>query len=421
MGMDLWAQSRQTVIEAEGITKIYRLYSRPVDRLKEALFRRPLHRAFASLSDVSFTVSQGESLGIIGENGAGKSTLLKILAGTVTPTSGRVAVRGRVAALLELGAGFHPEFTGRQNIYLNAALLGLTEDEIRFKEDSVIRFAELGEFIDRPIKTYSSGMVVRLAFSIATSVDPDILVIDEALSVGDQYFQKKCIDRMLEFQRQGKTIVFCSHSMYTVNLLCNRVIWIHEGTVRKDGNGTQVTAAYENYLREKERPPATGENTASAAQSQLPFLITSITLNGSSTPIRLRYRENLEVVIECESLVERPFAIAVGIIRNDGLVCHAVNLSRDGGQTFQGVGVVTVRVRYPELPFLHGEFSVVVFVLDETGLHCYQQKESQSFTISPPERFQNELGLLDLSFSWEVVRPVGAGRSSAGRPARNPC
>ncbi len=411
--MDFRPRHGEPVIEAEGLTKIYRLYRQPVDRLKEALFRRPFHRAFASLSDVSFTVSPGESVGIIGENGAGKSTLLKILAGTVTPTSGRVTVRGRVAALLELGAGFHPEFTGRQNIFLNAALLGLTEDDIRFKEDSVIRFAELGEFIDRPIKTYSSGMVVRLAFSIATSVDPDILVIDEALSVGDQYFQKKCIDRMLEFQRQGKTIVFCSHAMYTVNLLCKRVIWLQNGHVRQDGVGTHVTAAYENHLREKEKPPEPGGDAAPAC-TEMPFRIKSLALNGSYEPVKLRYREDLEVVIECESLEDRPYAIAVGIRRNDGLVCHAVNLTRDHGGPFHGRGTVAVRVLYPALPFLHGEYSVVAFALDESGLHCYHKKESQPIVILPPERFRNELGLLDLEYRWEIVNPVKPARYGAG-------
>ena len=172
-------------IVAQKLTKHYQVYRRPFDRLKQAVLRRPCHDLVEALSDVSFEVPVGGTLGIIGENGAGKSTLLKILAGTVRPTSGRFEERGRIAALLELGSGFHPEFSGRQNIYLNAALLGLKEKEIKGREASIIAFSELKDAIDRPVKTYSSGMYVRLAFSIATSVDPDILIIDEALSVGD--------------------------------------------------------------------------------------------------------------------------------------------------------------------------------------------------------------------------------------------
>ena len=191
-------------IEVENLTKQYRVYLKPFDRLKEALIRRPCHELVEALGDVSFRVTPGDTLGVIGENGAGKSTLLKILAGTVRPTSGNVAKQGRIAALLELGSGFHPEFSGRQNIYLNAALLGLGEKEIKEREESIIEFSELGDVIDRPVKTYSSGMYVRLGFSIATSVDPDVLIIDEALSVGDQRFLKKCVDRMMGFKKREK-------------------------------------------------------------------------------------------------------------------------------------------------------------------------------------------------------------------------
>jgi ABC-type polysaccharide/polyol phosphate transport system ATPase subunit len=199
-------------IRVHDLGKTYKLYAKPSDRLKEVLLRRPKHLAFQSLKSVSFQVSKGESLGIIGDNGAGKSTLLKLLAGTLTPSCGDMDIHGRVAALLELGAGFHQEFTGRQNIYLNASLLGLSEAEIKAQEEAILDFAELGQFIDRPIKTYSSGMVVRLAFSIATSVDPDVLVIDEALSVGDQYFQKKSLDRMNTGRQLFFAVIPCIRS-----------------------------------------------------------------------------------------------------------------------------------------------------------------------------------------------------------------
>ena len=185
---------------ADGIGKDFRVYRRPVDRLLEAVLRKPRHQLVTVLNDISFSIPPRSSLGIIGDNGAGKSTLLKILSGTLTPSRGNVRLGGRVAALLELGAGFHPEFSGRQNIYLNAALLGLPREEIRKREQEIIDFSEIEPYIDQPVKTYSSGMYLRLAFSIATSVDPDILIIDEALSVGDLAFQKKCIDRMNRFK-----------------------------------------------------------------------------------------------------------------------------------------------------------------------------------------------------------------------------
>ncbi|MBN2232445.1 MAG: ATP-binding cassette domain-containing protein [Deltaproteobacteria bacterium] len=234
-------------IRCRRLTKFYRVYPRPVDRLKEVLLRRPCHQRVEALGEVSVSIGAGETWGLIGDNGAGKSTFLKLLAGTVTPSAGELEIHGRVAALLELGSGFHPEFSGRRNIYLNAALLGLTEAEIRRREPEIIAFAELEEMIDRPVKTYSSGMYVRLAFAIATSVDPDILIIDEALAVGDNHFQRKCIARLMEFRRRGKTILFCSHSLYLINELCGLCLWLAGGTVRQAGDAAAVVAAYQSY------------------------------------------------------------------------------------------------------------------------------------------------------------------------------
>ena len=224
-------------IRVENLHKDFRIYERPQDRLLELLLRKPRHKNFHVLQDISFSVLEGRSLGIIGDNGAGKSTLMKLLVGTLQPSHGNVTIKGQVAALLELGAGFHPEFTGRRNIYLNAALLGVPDDNIPEMEQKIIEFSELGDFIDRPVKTYSSGMYVRLAFSIATMVNPDVLVIDEALSVGDIAFQKKCTERMNEFRKQNKTMIFCSHSMYHVQELCDTVIWLEKGRIRADANG----------------------------------------------------------------------------------------------------------------------------------------------------------------------------------------
>lgn len=238
-------------ITVSGLCKDFKIYERPQDRLREIILRRPLHRVYHVLDDISFAVADGKSLGIIGDNGAGKSTLLKLLVGTLQPSAGEIHTRGQMAALLELGAGFHPEFTGRKNIYLNASLLGVPDDNIHELENDIIAFSELDYFIDRPVKTYSSGMYVRLAFSIATMVRPDILVIDEALSVGDMAFQKKCVQRMNEFREQRKTMVFCSHSMFHVQELCDVAIWLDQGKIREIGDSDKVVGHYEHFCNSK--------------------------------------------------------------------------------------------------------------------------------------------------------------------------
>ncbi len=240
-----------TRITVNNLYKDFKIYDRPQDRLAEIILRKPRHQVYHVLSDISFALPDGKSLGIIGDNGAGKSTLLKLLVGILQPTSGDIQLEGQVAALLELGAGFHPEFTGRRNIYLNAALLGVPDENIPEIENDIIEFSELDYFIDRPVKTYSSGMFVRLAFSIATMVRPDILVIDEALSVGDMAFQKKCVQRMNEFREQQKTMVFCSHSMFHVQELCDTAIWIDKGKIQEMGDSDKVVGHYEDYCNSK--------------------------------------------------------------------------------------------------------------------------------------------------------------------------
>jgi len=373
------------------------------------LTRKSRHDTFEALKNISFEIGTGESVGIVGENGAGKSTLLKILAGTVTPSQGYVTTNGRVAALLELGTGFHPEFTGRQNIYLNAALLGLEQSEISAREPAIIDFAELGEFIDRPIKTYSSGMIMRLAFSIATSVDPEILIVDEALSVGDHYFQQKCIDRMTRFRTRGKTILFCSHSTYSVNLLCSRAIWLHRGGVRRDGPATEVTADYVNFLRAKEKTAVREPHAPSKDKSHIPVIITAIHLNGQTGPITLQYRESLSIQLEFESLADVAFSVGMGIRRGGEKFWHAVNMTHDGHKPLKGKGRGRVLLRYDSLPLLQGQYSVVGFIFDETGLLLHHKMDSSPFTIVPPPEWRNEMGLLALDHQWEILdRPLKA-------------
>ena len=311
---------------------------------------------------------------------------------------------GRVAALLELGTGFHPEFTGRQNIYLNAALLGLEQSQIQKREASIIEFAELGTFIDQPIKTYSSGMVMRLAFSIATSVNPDILIIDEALSVGDNYFQQKCIDRMVSFREEGKTILFCSHNTYAVNLLCTRSIWLNRGRIHQDGLATRVTSAYTNFLEEKSDSAAKQNNLElSNVGAHIPVVIKSIILNGQSSPINLNYREDLDIELQFHSRVDSKFCIGIGIRRRNEKYWHAVNMTHDGYKPLCGKGPGKVLMRYKSLPILEGRYSIVGFALDATGLLCHHKKESSPFTIIPPPQWTNEMGLLALDHEWKIL------------------
>ncbi len=238
-------------IAVRDISKSFKIYNRPQDRLTEILLRKQKHKVFHVLNNISFAVEGQKSIGIVGMNGAGKSTLLKILAGTLKASSGDFEMPGQVAALLELGAGFHPEFTGRKNIHLNASLLGVPEQNISDLENDIIEFSELREFIDRPVRTYSSGMYVRLAFSIATMVRPDILIIDEALSVGDLTFQKKCVQRMNEFKEQRKTLIFCSHSMFHVQELCELAIWLDRGKIKEIGDSDKVVGHYEDFCNSK--------------------------------------------------------------------------------------------------------------------------------------------------------------------------
>lgn len=238
-----------TVIEIKNITKIYNLYNKPSDRLKEALFsRKSKHTEFAALNDVSFDVCKGEILGIIGKNGSGKSTILKIITNVLTPTSGECIVKGKIAALLELGAGFNMEYTGIENIYLNGQMIGFSKEEMDKKLQDIIDFADIGEHIFQPVKTYSSGMFARLAFSVAISVDPDILIVDEALSVGDVFFQNKCYRRFEEFRDKGKTILFVTHDMGSVIRYCNRCVLLNAGKKVGEGKPQEMVDLYKRIM-----------------------------------------------------------------------------------------------------------------------------------------------------------------------------
>ena len=237
--------SLEKVITVNSVSKYYRLYKRNSDRIKETFhpFRKQYHKPFKALDDVSFSLKQGDSLGVIGKNGSGKSTLLQILCGVLQPSSGDVLVNGRVSALLELGAGFNPEFTGRENVYLSATIMGLSREYIDENIEKIFSFADIGEYVDQPVKLYSSGMYVRLAFATAVSIDPEILIVDEALAVGDIFFQQKCIAHMKEMTSKA-TIIFVTHDMQSVSNLCERVILLNDGRIAFDGDPIDAVSNY---------------------------------------------------------------------------------------------------------------------------------------------------------------------------------
>jgi len=249
------SSENRVAIEATGLSKCYRLYEKPSHRLKQALpwQRERFYREFWALRDVSLTLPQGQTLGVIGRNGSGKSTLLQLICGTLTPTEGKVHVNGRIGALLELGSGFNPEFTGLENVRLNAAVLGLKEREINEKLDAILAFADIGSFVNQPVKHYSSGMVVRLAFAVQAHIDPAILVVDEALAVGDELFQKKCFARLEQLKQRGTSILLVSHSCSQINQHCDQVLLLHKGKPQLTGEPHRITALYQRLIQGKDK------------------------------------------------------------------------------------------------------------------------------------------------------------------------
>jgi lipopolysaccharide transport system ATP-binding protein len=242
--------SSNFAIKVEDLSKCYHIYDKPRDRLLQMLLRgkKKYYREFWATKNISFDIKKGETVGIVGKNGSGKSTLLQMICGTLNPTAGSITTNGRIAALLELGSGFNPEFTGRENVYMNAAILGLSKEETDSRYDEILKFAEIGDFIDQPVKTYSSGMLVRLAFSVAINVDPQILVVDEALSVGDELFQRKCYSRIEAIKKSGATILFVSHSGAAITELCDSALLIDTGELLRSGKPKEIVGLYQKLL-----------------------------------------------------------------------------------------------------------------------------------------------------------------------------
>lgn len=417
----------EVAVSADRVSKTYRVYDSAGDRLRELVFRRPRHREFHALSGVSFELPRGRALGLIGENGAGKSTLLKIIAGTTRASSGSVECRGAVASILELGMGFHPDFTGRENARMNAAILGLSGPQIRQRLPQIRDFAELSDFFDQPVRTYSSGMVLRLAFAVATHADAEILIVDEALAVGDGYFQKKSIDRITEFHRRGGTLLFCSHALYYVALVCDEAIWLKNGVAASQGPALPVVRGYEAFLQERERArthaeaPGTDERPPIApppTDGRRPARLSEIVIHDGSGYPRSEFAAGETVAVDLSFETEDPslaFHVRVGVDREDGVQILAADTRHEPWAPLTGRNRYSLRLVLPELPVAQGEFRLYVFLGDESALHVHDVRILRpGFSVVSPEYV---VGLLRPRHRWIVPEPAAEPSSATDRLA----
>lgn len=361
------------VLEAKNITKIYRIYNKPTDRLKELITGKIYHKEHIALRNITLKLYEGEVLGIVGENGAGKSTLLSILAGILPPTSGTVQTRGNVAAILELGAGFHPDLSGYENIFMYASLLGIHKSDIKRKIDFIEDFSELNGFLDKPIKTYSTGMVVRLAFSTILAVEPSVFIIDEALAVGDIHFQYKSFNALRKFKEKGGAIIFTSHSPYQITSICDRAIWIKHGEINMEGEPLQVVKEYEDYMREKNKLQDevmldSFINDRSDNSKNLAW-ISKFFINKE----KISPGESLQVIVEVRSEHPQPLHIGIVFKRNDGLWVSVYSTKHEG-KIIKASRKSVVTFEFYDFPILHGAYIIEAYLLDETGNLIYDVK-----------------------------------------------
>ena len=393
-------------IELKHITKTYAMYAKPTDRLKEALDfrRRSYHDTFYALNDVNIHVKKGEMIGFIGENGSGKSTLLKIITGVLTPTSGEMQINGNIAALLELGSGFNPEYSGYDNIYLNGMVLGFTKEQVDEMVDDIISFADIGDHLYQPVKTYSSGMFVRLAFAVAINVDPEILIVDEALAVGDLEFQLKCMEKFTEFRNAGKTILFVSHDVNAVRRFCDRVYWLKNGVVENEGETMEVTEEYENFLKRKSLKTVDREKSVVEEHSP-PEIVTvdsATLLDENLEPVDI-VEQNSTVYVKVEYTVkdESPknpvLGVAIRTVQNH-YVC-GLNTLLDKTAIPWKKGKNVFYIKYPNMSLLSGEyyFDVAFFEENATVPFVYKTKYVTMFITG---KYVGE-GIVVLDHEWK--------------------
>jgi len=397
-------------LRAEGLGKAYQLYRRPFDSLKELLLNRKYSETFWALRDVNLEVAQGGSLGIVGDNGAGKSTLVKLLAGAIAPSAGRVERVGRVAAVLTLGAGFHPDLSGKENIRIGCAVLGLSPAQTEALLPQIVEFSELGHFVERPVREYSSGMYLRLGFSVATAVNPDVLILDEHLAVGDQHFQFKCKRRIMALRAAGCSIVFCSHDLYGLAEVCDRTLWLRDGQPAMLGATQPVLKAYQDHIRARDAVSA-GEiraDAAAPAKRQRPddnHLI-EVTLGGDCHEGQVETGGTLKVRIVArlsEAALRDGAHPALVIVRNDAVWCYGVSTKMDGlaaGFHPLGNGEYCVTFVIDQLPLLSGQYSLIVAIKDEHSPHFYDSwSDVAPFTV---RHAGQDVGMMRVPHRWEL-------------------
>jgi lipopolysaccharide transport system ATP-binding protein len=395
----------EILIEARGLGKAYPKAHRSSDRLRalgRLLFTGSDPDRISVLRDVDLEVRRGESLGLIGANGAGKSTLLKLITGVLTPTSGSVHVQGEIGALLELGAGFHPEYSGRDNIAMAATLHGLTGAQLRQRLHEIIEFADIGRYIDEPVKHYSSGMVVRLGFAVIASLKPDLLVTDEVLAVGDESFQKKCVKWMQDYLAEGGTLILVSHSMYHIQKLCRHACWLRDGEIAMAGDVFDVTQAYLAWHESKATPVA---DVQGVDRHHVEFSVLDVDLNGQTAerPLVLERGATLTLRARIRSRDDRMPCVAVGIVRADGTPVYGVSSDMDGCDPQRlGAGEYACELVFDALALLPGSYSVRVHPMDPEGVRVFDTFE-RVVTIRGATR---EFGMVRLSHRWNTVDKV---------------
>lgn len=391
-----------SAVVVEGLWKSFRLYHERNQFIKAALLRgrRARYEEFWALQDINLDVPHGTTLGIVGSNGSGKSTLLKCLAGILSPEKGRIRVGGRIAPLLELGAGFHPELSGRENVFLNGAILGRTKKDIESRYDDIVEFADIGKFIDSPLKNYSSGMYVRLAFAIAINVEPEILMVDEVLGVGDAAFQRKCAAKIEQFRTDGRTIVFVSHGMSQVEQLCDSAIWLEKGNLKMTGTAMEIVAAYSAGSHDKKLKTTRAEDRWGSGEVQIKQLIledeqgrpSSGFHTGSPMVISLRTQR----VSEVQNLVVR-----VKIANSHGAIVWESSSRHHDLPAFFDAKQSTVSIRINPLQITEGTYSVSASLTDRTEQVIYDHLEKGAiFEVDQSGNFDS--GLLVLDSQWAV-------------------
>ncbi|NRF66812.1 ABC transporter ATP-binding protein [Aquincola sp. S2] len=394
------------VIELARVSKSYSLEHRPLHRLWQQLRGHlPAGQVHHALHDVDLVVRRGEAVGIIGRNGAGKSTLLQVICGVLQPSAGTRKTNGRIAALLELGAGFNPELTGRENVRLNGPLLGLSAAQVERRLDEIIEFAGIGEYVDQPVRSYSSGMFVRLAFAMATSVEPDILVIDEALSVGDGEFARKSFERIMSLKERGATVLFCTHSMFQIESFCSRALWVHDGRVMFDGLASQAVVEYEAWQARHGASMASDGPVAHRFESAAAS-IGAVRLH--PPPVGETWRSGLDdLVIDIEMRTDPTLpnpTLGVTLLGSDGRAVSSAGNWLDG-QPLQrhADGSARTQLRFPALPLLKGRYTVSVFILCDRAINPYAAAEHvASFEVVQQDLRQ---GIVDLPHRWCHAQP----------------